>query len=83
MDPDCPEDVCFMEAEEDDVLVVEVGGGPPAPGGRGGRVRVLLPEVTLSVVTEFLQLVSLSVFVHLYHVINMMLSQLFTNVTCH
>ena len=59
MDPDCPEDVCFMEDE--DVLVVEVGGGPPAPGGRGGRVRVLLPEVTLSAVTEFLQLVSLSV----------------------
>ena len=64
IDPDCPEDVCFMEAEEDDVLVVEVGGGPPAPGGRGGRVRVLLPEVTLSVVTEFLQLISLSVFVY-------------------
>ena len=64
IDPDCPEDVCFMEAEEDDILVVEVGGGPPAPGGGGGRVRVLLPEVTLSVVTEFLQLVSLSVFVY-------------------
>ena len=80
MDPDCPEDVCFMEDE--DVLVVEVGGGPPAPGGRGGRVRVLLPEVTLSAVTEFLQLVSLSVdfTIMIYHT---MLSWLFTNVTCH
>ena len=47
--------------EDDEVLVVEDGGGPPAPGGRGGSVRVLPAEVTLSAVTEFLQLASLSV----------------------
>jgi len=57
MEPDCPEeDVALMEAEDDEVLVVEDGGGPPAPGGRGGSVRVLPAEVTLSAVTEFLEL---------------------------
>ena len=61
MEPDCPEDVALMEAEDDEVLVVEDGGGPPAPGGRGGSVRVLPAEVTLSAVTEFLQLASLLV----------------------
>ena len=57
--------------EDDEVLVVEDGGGPPAPGGRGGSVRVLPAEVTLSAVTEFLRLASLLYF--LQHEINIVM----------